>query len=199
METVERPTPQSVLEVLTQERLLDLSRAFGVGLRSGRETKARMASRLGDQLARELPALLRELGRDELRAVCRRHELPDEGRSRTELQARLLEAAGLDPSESIPPPRDQHVDALPKPGQVVQARHRQWMVEEVHPGGPGDSARVSLVCLDDDAPGEALDLLWDLEVGARVIDPSSQGSTRVGASIRPATSAPTSTPCPGAP
>src|SRR5690606_38428855 len=66
-------------------------------------------------------------------------------------------------------------DGLPKRGQVVQARHRQWMVEEVRPGAPGDSASVSLVCLDDDAPGESLEILWDLELGARVIDPAAAG------------------------
>lgn len=61
------PTADSVLEALTQERLLDLSRAFGIGLRSGREAKGRMAGRLGEQLSGRLPTLLRELGRDELR------------------------------------------------------------------------------------------------------------------------------------
>jgi hypothetical protein len=168
-------TSASVLDALTQERLLDLSRTFGIGLRGGRETKARMASRLGDQLAGRLPTVLRELGRDELRTVCRRHGVADEGRSRAELQARLLEAAGLDPGMSVLPPAEHHLDALPKPGQVVQARHRQWMVEAVHRGAAHDSARVCLVCLDDDAPGEALDILWDLEVGARVIDPAAEG------------------------
>ncbi len=175
MASTDLPTPQSVLETLTQERLLDLSRTFGIGLHRGRETKARMASRLGEQLDRRLPTVLRELGRDELRAVCRRHGLADESRSRAELQARLLEAAGLDPGQSVPPPPEHHLDQLPRPGQVVQARRRQWMVEDVHPGGEHDSARVSLVCLDDDAPGESLDILWDLEVGARVVDPSSEG------------------------
>ena len=170
------PTADSVLEALTQERLLDLSRAFGIGLRSGREAKGRMAGRLGEQLSGRLPTLLRELGRDELRAVCRRHGLPAESRSRAELQARLLEAAGLDPADSIPPPAEHGPDdGLPKRGQVVQARHRQWMVEDVRPGAPGDSASVSLVCLDDDAPGEALEMLWDLELGARVIDPAAAG------------------------
>ena len=161
--------------MLTQERLLDLSRAFGIGLRSGRETKARVAARIGIQLEGRLPTVLRELGRDELRAICRRHGLEDGSRSRGELQARVLEAAGMDPGESVPPPPRRHLDQLPRPGQVVQARHRQWLVEEVHEGGEHDSARVSLVCLDDDAPGEALDVLWDLELGARVIDPASEG------------------------
>ena len=40
------PSPESVLEALTQQRLLDLSRTFGIGLRSGRETKALNADAL---------------------------------------------------------------------------------------------------------------------------------------------------------
>ncbi len=169
-----RPTPQSVLEVLSQERLLDLSRAFGIGLQRGRESKARMIDRLGQQLTGRLPVVLRELGRDELRVACRRHGLPDDTRSRTALSARLLEAAGLDPGQSILPPQLLS-EGLPQPGQVVQARHRQWMVEAVELGRDKDSPCISLVCVDDDAPGETLEILWDLEVGARVIDPAAQG------------------------
>ena len=170
------PSPESVLQALTEERLRDLSRTFGIGLRSGRELKARMASRIAQQLPGQLPTVLRELGRDELRTVCRRHGVADDSRSRNELQTRLLEAAGIDPAAASPPPPRQLPEDLPQPGQVMQARHRQWMVEAVHQGsGDHDSARISLVCLDDDAPGEALDILWDLEVGARVIDPAAVG------------------------
>lgn len=118
------PTPQSVLEVLNQERLLDLSRSFGIGLRSGRETKARMAAHLGTQLSGRLPTILLELGRDELRSVCRRHGIADDSRSRRDLQERLLEAAGIDPKRTIPPPPAHHHEGLPQAGQVVQARHR---------------------------------------------------------------------------
>ena len=169
------PSPSSVLDALTAERLLDISRTFGIRVEGGRETKGRMAERIGVQLEGRLPTVLRELGRDELRAVCRRHGLDDASRSRNELLARVLEAAGMDPGRSVPPPPEHHLDQLPQPGQVVQARHRQWLVESVHPGGEHDSARVCLVCLDDDAPGEELELLWDLEVGARVIDPAAEG------------------------
>ncbi len=171
-----QPTTTTVLEALTQERLLDLSRVFGIGIRSSRETKAAMASKMSQLIGPQLPTVLRELGRDELRLICRRHGLSADARSRNDLQARLLEAAGLDPERSIPPPPQPHLEGLPLPGQVVQARHRQWMVEEVHEGTePTDSARLRLVCLDDDAPGDELDILWDLEVGAKVIDPSAEG------------------------
>ncbi len=45
------PTADSVLEALTQERLLDLSRAFGIGVRSGPDAKGRVAGRLREQLS----------------------------------------------------------------------------------------------------------------------------------------------------
>ncbi|MDH3728664.1 MAG: DEAD/DEAH box helicase, partial [Myxococcales bacterium] len=169
------PTPTSVLEVLTQERLFDVGRAFGIGLRTGKDTKAQLASQLGQVLDRKLPNILVELGREELRGACRRHGLDEGARSRRELQERLLEAAGLDPAKSLPPPPTFRDEGLPKRGQVVQARHRQWMVEEVCRDRNGNSPLLKMVCLDDDAPGEALEVLWDLEVGARVIDPANEG------------------------
>lgn len=43
------------------------------------------------------------------------------------------------------------------------------------PVGDTDSALVKMVCLDDDAPGQPLDVLWDLEVGAQIKDPSAEG------------------------
>ncbi len=168
------PTAESILGTLPQERLLDLSRAFGFGYR-GSESKRALLKLLSVQLGAQLPAIVRELGRDELRAACRAHTLPADARSRQDLQASLLKAAGFDPSRSVAPPPDHHADGLPAPGQVVHARHRQWLVERVTPGELGESPLVSLVCLDDDAPGRALDILWDLELGARVMAPETHG------------------------
>lgn len=42
-------------------------------------------------------------------------------------------------------------------------------------GEPSESALVRLVCLDDDDPGRVVDVLWDLELGARVVEPERQG------------------------
>lgn len=69
----------------------------------------------------------------------------------------------------------QRLGGLPQAGQVLYARQRQWLVEEVIPGGGEESALLRLVCLDDDDPGRPLELLWDLEIGARVIVPEEQG------------------------
>jgi len=169
-----KPTAESVLETLSQPRLLDLSRLLGVAVRSTRETKPRLVRALANELGGDLPRALVEFGRDELRSVCRAHGVPDSARSRDELRRGVLEAAGLDPSKSIPPPAHPP-GALPQVGQVVQARQRQWLVEGIVPGDGAESALVHLVCLDDDDPGRRLQVLWDLELGARVVAPEAHG------------------------
>ncbi|MBO0699189.1 MAG: DISARM system SNF2-like helicase DrmD, partial [Zavarzinella sp.] len=57
-----------------------------------------------------------------------------------------------------------------EPGQVVRVRQRQYLVESVEPAGPGDDAAlVQLACVDDDAQGQPLEVLWDLEPDAEVV------------------------------
>jgi len=73
---------------------------------------------------------------------------------------------------------------LPSAGELVRVRQRQYLVTEVvlpgepatrRPGAPAPSPLVRLVCLDDDAQGRSLEVLWDLELGARRIDPEQHG------------------------
>lgn len=60
--------------------------------------------------------------------------------------------------------------APPSPGQIVTLRRRHWLVHETQAGrGNGDATVVRLHCLDDDAAGEALEVLWELELGPRVL------------------------------
>src|SRR2546428_5552666 len=62
------------------------------------------------------------------------------------------------------------IQAPPQPGQVVRVRQRQYLVEEaVPPITPADSTRVRLSCLDDDAQGQPLEVLWEREVDPEVI------------------------------
>ncbi len=59
---------------------------------------------------------------------------------------------------------------LPKPGQIARVRQRLYLVEEVAPPpNPGDSTLVSLSCVDDDAQGQPLQVLWEREVDPEII------------------------------
>ena len=170
-----QPSTATVLGALNRERLLDLSRVFGAGLRDSRQSKAQtahlLASVLGDG---RLPDVLQELGRDELRVVCRAHGLRHDHAARQQLIAELASAAGLDLSRDPAPSPASH-DGVPREGQVLTARGRQWLVEAVAPGEHRESPLLRLACLDDDAPGRTLELLWDLEIGARIVEPEAHG------------------------
>jgi hypothetical protein len=169
------PSADTVLPLLAEARLLDLCRLFGCEVHGNAVPKERVARILADHLRDRLPALLRELGRDELRAICRRHGLDATARARSDLQALVLEAAGLDPrAVTVRPPAPSN-DGLPARGQTVHARHRQWLVDDVQIGGAEESPVVRLVCLDDDAPGRVIEVLWNLELGARVVAPEQHG------------------------
>jgi hypothetical protein len=62
-----------------------------------------------------------------------------------------------------------------QPGQIVHVRSRQYLVEQVIEPRPDtlDSTLVHLSCIEDDAQGEPLAVLWEREVDARVIGASS--------------------------
>jgi hypothetical protein len=177
--TATTPTPASALVGLSQQRILDLARVFGVRLRSTSATKKQLAQALGAQLEGRLPALLYEFGREELAATCKAHGLPAASSARRELIETLLASAGIDPTQAVPPGTVHPHDGLPRAGQIVRARHRQWLVETVDEGEAGESPRVALVCLDDDDPGRRLEVLWDLELGAQAIEPDKRGLGRV--------------------
>jgi G:T-mismatch repair DNA endonuclease (very short patch repair protein) len=62
----------------------------------------------------------------------------------------------------------------PEPGQLVEVRRRQWIVSDVDaaavaPALPKRSL-VKLTSIDEDALGEELEVLWELEPGASVIE-----------------------------
>jgi len=59
-------------------------------------------------------------------------------------------------------------------GSIVRVRSRQYLVEDVlAKQSSQDDTRVRLACLDDDALGEALEVLWEREVDARHIGTTS--------------------------
>ena len=64
--------------------------------------------------------------------------------------------------------------AVPEQGQLVQVRHRHYLVQDVWPGAAEPSQppmhRIRLEALDDDQVGETLDVIWEHEVNAKVHD-----------------------------
>jgi superfamily II DNA or RNA helicase len=60
--------------------------------------------------------------------------------------------------------------ATPQAGQIVRVRQRQYFVEEIVPPTPGDDATlVRMACLDDDAQGQSLEVLWEKEVDPEIV------------------------------
>jgi hypothetical protein len=58
----------------------------------------------------------------------------------------------------------------PEPGQIVRVRQRQYLVEDkVPPSAPGDATLVRLSCLDDDAQGQELEVLWEAELDGEIL------------------------------
>lgn len=176
--TASHPSTESVLKVLAKDRLQAIGREFRVAvLPAG--TKADQVEALAQSGQLPFGDLLQWLGRDELKAACRAHGLPDDGRARALLAGRLLQAHGAEiPQSAHHPAVDPYT---PEKGAIVQVRQRQYLVEEVvPPPEPGQQTRVDLVCLDDDSQGRRLSVLWELELGARVLVPEAHGLGEVG-------------------
>lgn len=75
--------------------------------------------------------------------------------------------------------RDEGLEAsavsAPEPGQLVEVRRRQWVVAEVEAStaGNGHSARqhyLTLSSIDEDSLGEQIEVVWEIEPGAHVIE-----------------------------
>src|SRR5512132_4116559 len=57
------------------------------------------------------------------------------------------------------------VDVPPRIGEIVRVCSRRYLVEDVSPPPePGDDTLVRLSCLEDDAEGEELQVLWEREL-----------------------------------
>ena len=56
-------------------------------------------------------------------------------------------------------------------GQIVRVRSRQYLVEDVVPSA--EDTLVRLFCLEDDALGDSLDVLWEREVDAQCLGATS--------------------------
>jgi superfamily II DNA or RNA helicase len=66
--------------------------------------------------------------------------------------------------------RMKNSNTLPKPGQIARVRQRTYLVEETVPApAEADSALVRLSCVDDDAQGQPLEVLWDRELDPQIL------------------------------
>ena len=167
------PTSETLLRELSRPRLAELARLYGVALPEG--TREKQNTHLLNTVDVQFGPLLGRLTRDELRRACRKHELDDSARARTGLADTLLEAfdgdagnLGLTNLFGM-----NRIDRkAPKIGDVILLRHRQWLVEDVTPPPePNQLTLIKAVCLDDDNQGEPIDVLWEMELGARVVQP----------------------------
>lgn len=64
---------------------------------------------------------------------------------------------------------------VPEPGELVEVRRRQWLVSDVDPYTPsGDAYRrqdlVTLESIEEDAGGEQISVIWQIEPGARILE-----------------------------
>ena len=58
-----------------------------------------------------------------------------------------------------------------KEGQLVWVRNRRWMVDEIKECvDKRFSPKLLLSCVEDDSAGEQLEILWDVEIDAKILD-----------------------------
>lgn len=68
-----------------------------------------------------------------------------------------------DTTLSTPPPA-----LVPTRGQIVRLRTRHWLVEDLTPSASGSWLRLS--CVDDDAQGTELEVIWEVELDGQILD-----------------------------
>lgn len=84
-----------------------------------------------------------------------------------------LTAAALTPGDPTAPPAPP---PAPEPGQLVRVRGRRWVVGDVSRDGHGGTEGrthqhlVSLISVEDDATGEELRVVWEIEPGTEVTE-----------------------------
>lgn len=80
---------------------------------------------------------------------------------------------------------------VPVAGQLVRVRQRRYFVEDVVPPNPGDdSTLVRLSCLDDDAQGQPLEVLWEKEVDPEIMKGEAWQTIASRGFVRPSSSRP---------
>ena len=79
-----------------------------------------------------------------------------------------------DPMEISYEQQDQGYHTRPGPGQLVEVRRRQWVVAEIDSSkftsGSNQQNAVTLSSIDEDGLGEEIEIIWEIEPGAKVIE-----------------------------
>ena len=57
----------------------------------------------------------------------------------------------------------------PQPGQIIKVRMRKWLVEGIDKRRGDDCTAVKLACLEDDAQGDKLTILWEKELDPHIL------------------------------
>lgn len=72
---------------------------------------------------------------------------------------------------------DSPIIAPPEPGQLVEVRRRQWVVADVERSAAAAATEftspqhcLTLTSIDEDSLGEQIDVIWEVEPGAHVIE-----------------------------
>ncbi|OUS30682.1 helicase [Gammaproteobacteria bacterium 45_16_T64] len=70
---------------------------------------------------------------------------------------------------------EQIIYSKPEPGQLVSVRRRQWVVADILASTPENSSippqhLVTLSSIDEDGLGEQLQVIWEIEPGAHIIE-----------------------------
>jgi SNF2 family DNA or RNA helicase len=61
-------------------------------------------------------------------------------------------------------------DTVPVAGQIVRIRTRTYLVEDADPSHGGSGSHIRMACLDDDAQGQPLEVIWELEFDKEILD-----------------------------
>jgi hypothetical protein len=184
------PSKRQVLGLLTRPELQDIADRYQLDVADRRVRDDLIeAAAAGRKVS--LGEVLADYARDRLKELCRSLDLDDSGKEKAPLVERLVGKKEKTPVER-PAPASPTVEAprlvekgtplmrlqsngptlAPVAGALAEVRQRQYLIEDViKPEGPEQLTRVRLVCLDDDASGRKLDVLWERELGARVYAP----------------------------
>lgn len=184
---------RELLELLSRDELQALTDRHGLSV-ADRRVRAQLIEAIARVASVSAETVVDGLSRDRLKEICRAVGVDDGGREKAVLVERLagngetnartgeyrVDPVGARAAQqrvvyrARPTPAGAILE--PRLGAIAEVRQRQYVIESIINGaGDGELTRVGLVCLDDDASGRKLEVLWERELGARVYAPEGIG------------------------